>query len=160
VAVLQASPVGQSSQLLQPHVPPVMQMRPFELPVQSTHMPLVPQAVLTEPKVQLLFAELQQYWLLLLHSCVEEQVLVHWCVVPSQAMPAGQSLTDVQPHFWPNRQAAPALLPAQLKQAAPVEPHAVPEKPVVQVEPLQQPPLHGCDEEQVLVQVCIVRSHA
>jgi hypothetical protein len=49
---------------------------------------------------------------------------------------------------------------AHLMQASPLKPHAVAAVPTTQVEPMQQPPLHGWPGLQAVVHWCTVVSQA
>jgi hypothetical protein len=126
--------------------------------VQSAHIPLAPHAVEPEPPAHIPPEQQPP-----LHGCVDEQLVVQVWLVPSQAEPIGQSAAELQPHAPPPdtvRQTEPSALPMQVPHAVPVAPQLVVEVPLAQVEPLQQPPLHGCVDEQVLVHWCEVASHA
>ncbi len=103
-----------------------------------------------------------------LHATDAEQSVSHDFVVVLQFTFAGQSVAATwQPQPPPvpvvaGTHAVPALMPAQLVQTPPVEPHAVAASPVVHV-PLvaaeQQPPLHACVELHAVVHAW-VESHA
>jgi hypothetical protein len=148
---------GQSVTCWQPHLPPpdtAKQIGPWPLVAHGTHAPPVaPQAAGLVPLAQ--EPALQQP---LLHGCPAEQDVVQVCVVPSQALPVGQSAADEQPHFWPNRQVWPLAEPLQSLHI-PLLPHDDGEVPSTHFEPSQQPVEHSWVEEHAVVQACITRSH-
>jgi hypothetical protein len=94
-----------------------------------------------------------------LHGCEPEQVEVHWCFDVSHAFPVGQSLDELQPHA-PATHWVPLVDILQSLQDAPVAPQVATSVPGLQVPPAQQPPLHGCDDEQVVVHWCAIVSQA
>jgi hypothetical protein len=90
-------------------------------------------------------------------------VVTHWCIVVSQAEPAGQSPVMLQPHEPPlasPMQTAPIELDPQGAQAAPESPHLAVAVPSTQVPPEQQPPLHSWVGEQVATHRCVPVLHA
>lgn len=157
---LHAWPTGQSLDELQPHTCDARQTWPLDAVEQSTQaMPDVPHAPSAVPAAQVPL--LQQAPL---HGELFEQAVVHRCVDVLQALPAGQSLAELQPHAPPPVTAVhtwPMLEVEQSTQAPPVEPQP-PELlvPGEQLPARQQPPLHGADDEQVDLQVCVEGSHA
>jgi hypothetical protein len=80
----------------------------------------------------------------------DEQV----CVAMLQAVP-GQSAAELQPQALIT-QALPCALEVQSTQARPLPPQPVTAVPAEQLPAMQQPPLHGCDAEQVVVHRCVV----
>jgi hypothetical protein len=74
------------------------------------------------------------------------------CELVLQARPAGQSAATVQPQLPPTH-ARPAVALVQSRHE-PLAPHAFAAVPLVHAPPEQQPPLHGCDTEQLVAQVC------
>jgi hypothetical protein len=87
------------------------------------------------------------------HSCVGLHEVVHFFSVASQALPTGQSVAELQPH-WPDvRHALPLALPAQLTQTLPAAPHTCCVVPGMQL-PIdaeeQQPDRQVIVDEQVL----------
>jgi hypothetical protein len=157
---LHAVLTGQSADVLQPHTIVERQTWPFAAFEQSTQaMPDAPQALLAVPLAQV--PPLQQAPL---HGELDEQAVVHWCEVVLQALPAGQSLAELQPHAPPPVTALhrwPMLDDEQSMQAPPFEPQP-PELlvPGAQLPARQQPPLQGADDEQLDLQVCDDGSHA
>jgi hypothetical protein len=93
-----------------------------------------------------------------LHGWVGRQVVVQTCRLVSQALPAGQSADELQPHA-PATHTWPLPLAVQSRQTPPDGPHTLLVLPVAQVVPLQQPPSHGCEPLQVVTQVCVDRLH-
>jgi hypothetical protein len=91
--VSHAFPVGQSLAELQPQAPET-HWSPMVFPVQSLHaLPELPQVVLMPPVLQVPPEQQPP-----LHGCEPEQLVVHWCLLVSQALFAGQSLAELQPH--------------------------------------------------------------
>lgn len=124
---------------------------------QTLQRPDVPQAAVVSPATQV---PLEQQPLL--HGWVPLHAVVHWCVVPSQAWPPGQSLGSLQPHAPLARQALPLALPAQLLQIEPTAPHALVVMPGWQVPAVgaeQQPDWHAVAVEQELTQRWPAVSH-
>jgi hypothetical protein len=112
---------GQSAAELQPHAPPPVtatHAEPSALPAQLTHKPpCAPQAIGEVPAPQLPPPQQPPA-----HGDDAEQALPQLCV-DEQALPLGQSATELQPqldikHRWP------ALLVEQSVQAPPAGPHA------------------------------------
>jgi hypothetical protein len=123
--------------------------------LQPTHSPpAAPHIVGSVPATQV--EPLQQPPL---HGCVDEQVPVHTCWLVSQAWFAGQSLVTLQPQV-PARQAPPSALVLQSVHAFPSAPQILFALPALHTPPEQQPPLHGCVDEQRLVQACWLVSQA
>jgi hypothetical protein len=116
--------------------------------LQSRHAAAVPHASALPPPWHWPFAPQQPP----LHACVAAlQVVVHACRIASQAKPVGQSVCELQPHA-PAMHAAPAL-PPHATHAPPDEPQVALAVPGVHAPAaLQQPPLHGCVTEQLVVQ--------
>jgi hypothetical protein len=143
---------------VQPHTP-LKQACPARLLEQSMHAaPDGPHAPAVEPAAHTPFEQQAP-----LHGWLALHAVVHLDVVPSHALPDGQSAAELQPHAPPPGTALhkePMLLPLQAAQAPPVEPHELTDVPGSQVPPLQQPPWHGCVDEQVVVHWCAVVSHA
>jgi hypothetical protein len=81
------------------------------------------------------------------------QKLVHTCVEVLQLLSIGQSPATLQPQV-PPRQRWPFAESKQLVQPEPLVPQALSLEPRPQVEPAQQPPLHGCETLQLVVQAC------
>jgi hypothetical protein len=153
LVVSQACPDGQSAALLQPQLPP-RQALPAALLLQSPHTsPERPQALVAVPGAHT--PPLQQDpW----HGWLPLQVVTHWCVVGSQALPLGQSPAPLQPQpLAPHT--TPRLLVLQSTQAPPLTPHWVGAVPPVHVPPLQQPPLHGSSSLQWVPHLCVLPSH-
>jgi hypothetical protein len=94
-----------------------------------------------------------------LHGCEEEHAVVHIPVDVSHASSAGQSPATAQPQVPLTRQALPDDRPAQSTHD-PLRPQASCSVPGTHVPLLQQPPLHGWDVEQIVVQVPVEVSHA
>jgi hypothetical protein len=161
VTVLQAESSGQSAATLQPQPRPATHNFPDADVEQSRQTPLgATHAVLALPAMQLSVAGSQQPPLQPLTNGA--QLPVHR--PPAQASSEGQSPADTQPQVWPppattHRWPADGLL--QSAQAAPVEPQAPVSAPATQLPAAeQQPPLHGCDAEQVVTQACVKLSQA
>jgi hypothetical protein len=156
---LHAVPVGQSASVAQPHAP-ATQAWPIAFALQSTHCDwAAPHAVGNVPGAQVPFAQHAP-----LHGCTAEQLVVHACVVVLQAASTGQLVAPLQPHappFTPRMQIEPIAFPAQLTHIAPLAPHAPFARPVAQVllAPSQQPPLHGWVAEQAIVQAWVAVLH-
>jgi hypothetical protein len=69
----------------------------------------------------------------------------------------------VQPQLPPLavvRHIAPRLEVEQSMHAPPASPHELVAVPATQLPLEQQPPLHTCDAEQVVVHWCLEKSHA
>jgi hypothetical protein len=91
--------------------------------------------------------------------------VVHRCVVVLQAVPDGQSASELQPQKVVApivTQADPLLLEAQLTHAGAdaVAPHAALELPCEHVPALQHPPLHTAPAAQDVEHSWVVGSHA
>jgi hypothetical protein len=148
---------AQSVGWLQPHTPE-MHAKPFGLPLQLAHRPELPHADAVVPPAQVPAAVLQQPPL---HSCVELQLLVHWCVDTLHAVLAGQSAVTLQPHE-PATHCEPLELPAQLTHtpAVPQVPAALPGWQVPPEADEQQPLLHSCVELHAVVHLLVEVLHA
>jgi hypothetical protein len=125
-----ACPSGQSLALVQPHLLLARQRLPAGLVVQSTHwVPLPPHELLEVPWSQVpLLAAVQQPDE---HGVALPQVFTQLPPV-HDALPFGQSVSALQPHWPPPstaRQAWPSVLVAQLAHSAPDDPQAVPAVP-------------------------------
>jgi hypothetical protein len=149
----QALPVGQSLAVLQPQCP-VTHLGPAALPVQSTHCDPLPQALSAVPALQVppLGAEQQP----LVQACVEPQLFTQVPEVQAAAPPP-QSPMLLQPQAPPPETARhtwPMVLAAQLAHRPPPTPQAVLATPLVQVLPLQQPPLQAWVASQLVVHWC------
>jgi hypothetical protein len=166
VVASQAYPVGQSVAELHPHFPVVRQTWPSVLAVQSTQVPLAPQAASAVPARQLppTVAEQQPVW----QGVLESQASVHRLVVVSQATAVpGQSAFVAHPHcrappvVTQVSPAAPAVYCAgQSRQAPPLLPHAASAVPATQDPLWQHPPLQVWVALQVVVQVWVDVSQA
>lgn len=140
------APGPQSPTVLQPHWPPPAtgsQTCPCVLPAQALQAPpLLPHEPSAVPATHLPPAEQHPP----LHVCVALHEVVQTCVVVSHALPAGQSVTELQPqNVAPPAvtHCVPLALAAQLVQAGcPATAHAVAMFPDTQVPALQHPPLH------------------
>jgi hypothetical protein len=120
----QAAEAGQSPMFEQPQWPPscsATQRFPRLLPAQFAHCPPEePQAAGPRPWVQDPLAQQPP-----LQSVVPvPQVVAQSCVARSQAVPAGQSTDEEQPHRPPSTQAVPVRLPRHEPQPAPPLPQA------------------------------------
>jgi hypothetical protein len=150
-------PAGQSALELHPHAP-ARQAVPIELPTQLTQAPpVVPHAALLAPAAQIPDAQ-QPPW----QGCAALHRLVQACLTASQAKPVGQSFAELQPQEPPlalGRHSAPMALPTH-EAHAPDEPHAPAVVPAAHRPPEQQPPLQGCDAEQLVVQLCVLTLQA
>ncbi len=73
------------------------------------------------------------------------------CETVLQLLPVGQSPAALQPQL-PLRHKWPLAESVQSMQALPLAPQALLLPPVAQLVPAQQPPLHGCEALQVVVQ--------
>jgi hypothetical protein len=82
------------------HVPPVGQ-----LVAQLAQTPLVPHAIVLVPATHVPFVADEQQPPL--HACIEEQLVVHACVVVLHACPTGQSLVALQPQVPAETHALP-----------------------------------------------------
>jgi hypothetical protein len=153
VVRLHALPIGQSLGALQPQLP-AMQLWPFALAVQSTHVPMVPHAAGELPGWHEPDAPQQP----LEHGCATPHAVVHTCAATSHEAPL-QSLAELQPHT-PLMHAVPSAEVEQSAHAAPVEPQLVLEMPNAQVPLEQQPPLHNCVGLHDELHLCVVVSHA
>jgi hypothetical protein len=130
---------------LQPQVP-IRHAWPLLLLEQSLHvLPPTPHAVELAPPTQLPPEQQPP-----LHSCVDEQLVVHWWAVVSQALPSGQSETLEQPHL-PATHPWPEELIEQSTHWVPEPPQTLPLVPATQEPFEQQAPLHGCVDEQEVV---------
>lgn len=136
----QAAAAGQSLMVEQPQLPPssaATQRFPRLLPAQFAHCPPEePHAAAPRPWVQAPLAQQPP-----LQSVVPgPQVVVQLYVPRSQALPAGQSTDEEQPHRPPSTQAVPVGLPRHEPQRAPSFPHAAGAWPGLQRPASQQPP--------------------
>jgi hypothetical protein len=132
-----------------------------QLAVQSVHTGAVPHAVAAVPGVHVPPLEAEQHPPL--HGCAIEHEVVQAFAVVSQASPVAQSLVRVQPHARPlpeATQALPAPASAHDVHIVPRLPHAACAVPAAHDVPLQQPPLHGCVAEHVVLHVPPSTSHA
>jgi hypothetical protein len=82
------------------HIPPVGQVI-----AQLAQTPLLPHAIVLVPATHVPFVAAEQQPPL--HACVEEQLVVHACVVVLHACPTGQSLVALQPQVPAETHALP-----------------------------------------------------
>jgi hypothetical protein len=160
VVVLHAVPLAQSAVTLQPHAAPPMHAWPVAFIEQSTHaVPPLPQKPAAVPALQvptvMPFGIAQQP---LAHGEEAVQPEPQVCVVMSHAEP-GQSAAELHPH-WPITHACPLGAVEQSTHASPLAPQLDAPVPTLQLPPEQQPPLHACDAEQLVVHRCVVVLHA
>ncbi len=143
-------PFGQSLNMLQPHwPPPIVARQTWPIPLllhEPQRPPPEPQAMVAVPALQT--PALQQPPL---QVWVIEQTVVHFLVLASHAISAGQSAATLQPQA-PAMHCEPLLLPAQLAQRP-----EVPQSPLVTpvthllLPESQQPPLQVWAMVQVVV---------
>jgi hypothetical protein len=160
VEVLHALPAGQSVVALQPQLLPPMHTWPLALMVQSTHTvppePHEPAALPpTHAPLVMPLGMLQQP---LAHGDEALQPEPHRCVAMLHAVP-GQSVDELQPHALITH-ACPLADVEQSRQARPLAPQLAAPVPPLQLPAEQQPPLHACDAEQLVVHKCVVVLHA
>jgi hypothetical protein len=121
VAVSHASSGGQSLAAAHPHAAPPMQLLPVAFPVQTRQVPLAPHASGPVPGRHVV--PLQQPPLQAVCDA-PPHVVLHWCVVVSQASPTRQSLATLHPHaIVCATHAEPTVFPVQSTHA-PNAPHA------------------------------------
>jgi hypothetical protein len=120
------------------------------MPQMLQEVPVWPQAPVVLPGWQL---PLWQQPPLQAVSPAEPQNDVHWWFEVLHVLLIGQSAATLQPQV-PPRQRWPIAWSAQSVQPLPLVPQAWSSLPVPQLEPAQQPPLHGCETLQLLVQAC------
>jgi hypothetical protein len=130
----------------------LVHMRAVHVGVPSVHgvhiVPAAPQAAFCVPGWHKPFDAAEQQPPL--HGCVALQPGVHWCVLTSQAVFAGQSASELQPHA-PLVHAWPDAFVLQSVHARPVAPHAPGALPIAHDPFEQQPPLQL---------VCVPAPHA
>ena len=159
VAVSQASPLTQSTGLLQPQWPPLLSgMHTVFSPAvaQSVHaLPSSPQTLLKRLSLPgWHVVPLQHPWLQgwpALHAVEHDP--------PLQALPLLQSDSLLQPHMPPLTHAEP-FMPAQLVHVVPGAPQAPGLMPLWQLVPSQQAPLQTRPPAQPVVHLFVPVSHA